>query len=60
MSNAMKRQQSGPQPIRMVDGTMDITERDIARQRFYQLLSEQAVWNATRPKPKRGLFKLFA
>lgn len=46
-------------PLLIFNGTKDITEADIARQKYYQLMHEQAVWNATRPATKKILFGLF-
>lgn len=32
----------------MLNATKDITEQDLARMKYYRLLSEQAEWNARR------------
>lgn len=39
--------------IKIFNGVRDITERDMAVIRYYQLLSEQAEWSARRDAKKR-------
>lgn len=46
-------------PMLIFNGVKDITDVDIARQNYYRLMQEQAVWNATKQQPKRSIFKLF-
>jgi len=35
-------------PIKVFNGINDITDKDVARQRYYQLSSEQSWWNIQR------------
>jgi hypothetical protein len=51
----MKRLNANIQPIKVIDGTHDITEKDLARQNYYRLLTEQAAWNLTKQPKKRRL-----
>lgn len=45
--------------IKVFNACKDITEVDIVRQRYYQLMREQALRNATKTEPKKSLFGLF-
>lgn len=55
----MRATKTKKRPVLIFNAIKDITEADIARQRYYQLMHEQAVWNATRPSTKKILFGLF-
>lgn len=45
------------EPLTIWDATRDITEKDIARQNYYRLLSEQSARNISRiiHTPQRGI-----
>ncbi len=58
----MARKKKKEEPLKIFNGVLDITEKDIARQNYYRLLAEQSARNISNviQAPRRGLFsKLF-
>ena len=45
-------------PIMIFDGTRDVTEKDVARQKYYELLADQEAWNLTKHSKVSLLVKL--
>ena len=45
------------EPLKVFNGVLDITEKDIARQNYYRLLAEQSARNISRiiHTPQRGI-----
>jgi hypothetical protein len=41
------------------NGIRDVTEKDLAQKRYYQLLHEQTMWNIERERRNPG-FKMFS
>lgn len=49
----MKRQSPQAEPLKVFNGILDITEKDIARQNYYRLLANQSARNLTAPKIRK-------
>lgn len=49
-----KKKYTGP----ILDATRDITEKDLARQKYYELLADQEAWNLTHKTKINLLAKL--
>jgi len=48
------------QPTIIFDGTRDFTEKDAARQKYYELLADQEAWNLTKHSKVSVLVKLIS